>query len=258
MRALPAVVLAASLALAAPAAAQDAVNVRYVPSYPPPDRSSEVVRLSVSRIAAATPGRELDVDRYFAAIRAIVADERLPDRWGSVVPDAAWVELEIVLAGRRHVLASAWGTEGPVLQPNATADDRRVAAAMRKALGLTVDRASRTLNGDDAMMLPIAWKAPWRAVDDPDERDGVQARLEHEIHWRHPLRGRRAKVIGRRIDNDDIVAVVDDGTLVNVHLVWQDDALAWTRRDWPTWYAYGSRDAFVAAMEEDAVDYAKA
>ena len=108
------------------------------------------------------------------------------------------------------------------------------------------------------MTMSIDWKAPWRAIDDPAERDGVQARLEREIHWRHRLRGRRATVIGRRIDNDDIVAVLDDGTLVNVHLVWQDGALAWLRRDWPTWHAYGLRDAFVAAMEKDAADYARA
>ena len=68
LRAL-AVVLAASLALAAPAAAQDSVKVRYVPSYPPPDRSSEVVHVRCRASRRATPGRELDIDRYFAAVR---------------------------------------------------------------------------------------------------------------------------------------------------------------------------------------------
>jgi hypothetical protein len=144
MRALTAFAFFAACAIATSAASQDAVKVRYVPSYPPPDRSSEVVQLAVSRIAAATPGRELDVDRYFAAVRAIVADERLPDRWGGVIPDAAWVELEIVLGGRRHVLANAWGPDGPALPASASADDRRIAAAFRKVLGLTVERARHT------------------------------------------------------------------------------------------------------------------
>jgi len=145
MRALLAFAFAAACTLAAPAAAQDSVKVRYVPSYPPPDRSSEVVQLSVSRIAAATPGRELDVDRYFATVRGFVTDERLPERWGSVTPDAAWVELEIVLGGRRHVLANAWGPDGPALPANASAADRRIAAAFRKVLALTFERAKLTL-----------------------------------------------------------------------------------------------------------------
>lgn len=126
-------------------AAQDSVKARYVPSYPPPDRSSESVQLSVTRIAAAMPGRELDVDRYFATVRAILDEDRVPERWASVTVDASWVELEIALGTRRHVLASTWGPDGPVLQPNATADDRRIAAALRKLLGFTVDRARRTL-----------------------------------------------------------------------------------------------------------------
>ena len=37
---------------------------------------------------------------------------------------------------------------------------------------------------------------------------------------RHPLCGQVATVIGRRIDNDDVLVALSDGSYVNVHLTW--------------------------------------
>lgn len=103
----------------------------------------------------------------------------------------------------------------------------------------------------------IAWMAPWRAVADADEARGLERQLRREIGFRHPLRGKRLEVIGRRVDNDDVVAVLPDGTYVNVHPVWSQGALRRAfSRDYPSWYAYGPTRAFVAAMTKDAALYA--
>ena len=146
MRAL-AIALAASLTLAAwNARAEESVKVRYFPSYPPPDTSAEFVQLSVSRVPRATPGAERDVDRYIADVKRLLDEAAMPEKWGSVIPDASWVQIEITLGERKHLLANAYGPDGVKLRPDATATDRRIAAAFQRVLDLTVQRAGRRLS----------------------------------------------------------------------------------------------------------------
>ena len=104
----------------------------------------------------------------------------------------------------------------------------------------------------------LAWMAPWRAVVDAAEADGLKRQLAREIGRRHPLRGKPLKVVGRRVDCDDVVAVMPDGTYVNVHLVWQPDVLRrFFAREAPSWFEYGPTRAFAAAMAKDAARYAR-
>ena len=104
----------------------------------------------------------------------------------------------------------------------------------------------------------LSWTAPWRAVVDAAEAAGLEQQLAREIGRRHPLHGRPLKVIGRRVDGDDVVALAPDGTCVNVHLTWSHGAWRrWFSRDWPTWFAYGPVRAFAAAMAKDAADHAR-
>jgi hypothetical protein len=99
----------------------------------------------VSRVARATPGAERDVDRYIARVREVLDDASMPATWGSVTPDASWVQVEITLGERKHVLANAYGPGGVRLRPDATAADRRHAAALQRVLDLTVERAATRL-----------------------------------------------------------------------------------------------------------------
>ena len=104
----------------------------------------------------------------------------------------------------------------------------------------------------------LAWMAPWREVADASEAAGLERQLVREIGRRHPLRGKALKVVGRRIDCDDIVALTPDGTYYNVHLTWADGG--WRQRlsrDYPSWFEYGPTRAFAAAMAKDAVAYAR-
>jgi hypothetical protein len=103
-------------------------------------------------------------------------------------------------------------------------------------------------------ILNIAWKEPWQAIQAMAEIAAVQKQLEREITARHPLYGKGATAIGRRIDNDDVLVYLEDGTLANVHLVWGSGLDAFSDQ-YPTWFLYGSLEAFVQAMNEDTVEY---
>ena len=104
------------------------------------------MQLSVSRVPRSQPGDERDVDRYIAEVRKLLDDAAVPDSWGSVIPDASWVQVEVTLGERKHVLANAYGPGGLKLRADATPADRRIAAAVQRVLDLTVQRAGRRLS----------------------------------------------------------------------------------------------------------------
>ncbi|NKC21687.1 hypothetical protein CWC29_023195 [Pseudoalteromonas sp. S4498] len=98
------------------------------------------------------------------------------------------------------------------------------------------------------------WKEPWRAIQFAAEIPHVQKQYQREITKKHPLFGKNGKVIGRRIDCDDVVVVLSDGTYVNVHLVWGTGASQFPE-DYPSWFTYGSKEDFLNSMAEDSSDY---
>lgn len=102
----------------------------------------------------------------------------------------------------------------------------------------------------------IEWEEPWRAIQFAAEIPHVQNQLERELSAQHPLYGTEARVIGRRIDNDDVVAVLRDGTYVNVHLVWATGSSPGAfPGEYPSWFTYGHQDQFIHAMQADAAEY---
>lgn len=102
--------------------------------------------------------------------------------------------------------------------------------------------------------IDIDWKEPWRAIQFAAENPGVQNQFGREITSRHPLYGKGGRVVGRRIDCDDVLAKLADGTFVNVHLVWGSGPGAFPEK-YPSWFTYGSLVEFVKAMGEDAIEY---
>ncbi|CAG9202202.1 hypothetical protein BCAR13_1380006 [Paraburkholderia caribensis] len=66
----------------------------------------------------------------------------------------------------------------------------------------------------------LNWTAPWRSLSAEGEVVGLRRQLDREVTGRHPLCGQVATVIGRRIDNDDVLVALSDGSYVNVHLTW--------------------------------------
>lgn len=106
----------------------------------------------------------------------------------------------------------------------------------------------------EVVLNSIDWKEPWRAIQFAAEIPHVQKQYEREITSKHPLFGRKGKVIGRRIDCDDVLVVLSDGVYANIHLVWGTGTDAFSE-EYPSWYEYGSFNSFIQAMDEDAADY---
>ena len=101
----------------------------------------------------------------------------------------------------------------------------------------------------------INWKNPWRPIQFPAEIPGVQRRLKLEITSKHVLYGRGATVVGRRIDNDDVLVRLNDGSYAAVHLVCGRSSEGPFADRYPSWHLYGALESFIQAMEQDALEY---
>ncbi|WP_145985439.1 hypothetical protein [Marilutibacter maris] len=100
----------------------------------------------------------------------------------------------------------------------------------------------------------IQWKEPWRTIQFAVEAQHIQNQQESEISSQHPLFRMEARAVGRRVDNDDVAAVLKDGTYVNVHLIWGSAPEAFPA-EYPHWFPYGSLEQFIRAMKADSADY---
>ncbi len=105
-------------------------------------------------------------------------------------------------------------------------------------------------------MLEIPWALPWEPVLDERVIRALQKELALEVGSEHPLRGMEAKVIGRRVDNDDILVQLSQGRLARVHLGWPKSIehiqntkeLPWTE-------IYATTAEFISRMVKDSKDY---
>lgn len=86
---------------------QDTVSVRYLSGHPPPGRSLERTDVRIERLRAGPKVGEQDVDRFFAAVEAILAEYRIVKDWQLAIPDAPSVEITVDVNGRRIRLVSA-------------------------------------------------------------------------------------------------------------------------------------------------------
>ena len=103
-------------------------------------------------------------------------------------------------------------------------------------------------------MEEITWKLPWRKIQFEAEIPGVQNQLELEITDVHPLSGMLTIAVGRRVDCDDVLAKLCDGSYAIVHLVWGSGPGAFPEQ-YPSFTKYESLKAFTAEMEQDSLDY---
>jgi hypothetical protein len=98
---------------------------------------------------------------------------------------------------------------------------------------------------------------PWYSIEGADDlQEGLDAELEREIPHGHVLDGRRAHCIGRRVDNDDVLYVLDgEGPEVAVvHLTWRRTRE--TSPSWPWTDVFRNLAEFAAErMETDASEY---
>ena len=90
------------------------------------------------------------------------------------------------------------------------------------------------------------------------ERVTVQRQLVREIWARplHPLWGKRTVVIGRRIDNDDVLVRLRNGSLATVHLGF-DRRITFRifERFFPHTTMFERVEDFIAQMAYDGEEY---
>ncbi len=103
-------------------------------------------------------------------------------------------------------------------------------------------------------MEDITWKLPWRKIQYEAETPGVQNQLESEITDVHPLSGTAPIAIGRRVDCDDVLAKLNDGSYANVHLVWGSGPGAFPEQ-YPSFTRHENLEAFISEMEQDSLEY---
>jgi hypothetical protein len=97
----------------------------------------------------------------------------------------------------------------------------------------------------------IPWLLPWEPSDVP-----LEDQLQREVGRVHPLYGRKAITIGRRVDNDDVLFFLPDGPapLAVVHLTWSGRREE--RAEWPSTILYASLQDWVErCMKADHLEY---
>ena len=98
----------------------------------------------------------------------------------------------------------------------------------------------------------ISWKIPWRKLQFEAEIPAMQNQLELEVSKKHMLWNKNAKVIGRRIDTDDVIVKTKDNLYATVHL---DYGTGPGDEEYPSTEVYKTLAEFILQMEEDSEDY---
>lgn len=81
---------------------------------------------------------------------------------------------------------------------------------------------------------------PWRQISDERERLLLGEELKKEIGDLHSLSGLQIKVHARRDDRDDVLVLLEDGRVAEVHLTWSGKKDA--HPSWPRTVILGSME----------------
>lgn len=95
---------------------------------------------------------------------------------------------------------------------------------------------------------------PWRPLTHPRDVPALQLQLERELAEGHPLWGNDIEVVGRRVDNDDVLVLCCDGAMVVVHLDWATGPHN-NPAEYPSVITYQSLAEFHQVMDSDAHEY---
>ena len=80
-------------------------------------------------------------------------------------------------------------------------------------------------------------------------------KMNREMTLDHPLHGKRAIVVSRRIDRDDILVRLNDGSYATVHLLWDVSSPETRSATYPRWLQYRSLEVFILTMQKHAKEY---
>lgn len=102
-----------------------------------------------------------------------------------------------------------------------------------------------------AELQTLGWLSPWRPTD-----ADLAVELAREVGPGHPLLGRQAVAVGRRVDNDDVLFWLPAGpaALAVVHLTWSGKRER--SPQWPATQLYASVSEWVEqGMRADHAEF---
>ncbi len=91
------------------------------------------------------------------------------------------------------------------------------------------------------------WDGDWSAIVSPSERTSLANDLQLALCSRHVLYGIEATAIGRRHRRDDVLFLLTDGRVAQVHLTWRQEL----DPRWPSTEVYANFAAWKAVPVED-------
>ena len=91
------------------------------------------------------------------------------------------------------------------------------------------------------------WDGDWSAIVCMSERESLEKELQRELCSSHILYGIEAAAIGRRWRRDDVLFLLRDGRLAQVHLTWRQE----TNPVWPDTQIYASFEEWKSVPVED-------
>ncbi|MND76368.1 hypothetical protein D3C80_680140 [compost metagenome] len=166
-------------------------------------------------------------------------------------PDAPWAPKFQWLTA--YVAASALDCQSETVRPHEHADIEFAAPYPRtgetlreffnseeelvKRLGV---EAAKPLHRDENYWL---WPLGWRTVMTDRVRTILEAELVRELTAGHVLKSRAAAVLGRFEQSDDVLFRLEDGSVAEVHLTWEDES----QPDWPRTTIHPSFQAWATA-----------
>ena len=97
-------------------------------------------------------------------------------------------------------------------------------------------------------------KLPWTQIQDEDDLVALQEELDKEIGPNHKLWALVPKVIGRRVDMDDVLVRLSDSRVASVHLVWNGRA-SQLESNFPSSKIFATESEFLVEMNFEAEVY---
>jgi hypothetical protein len=99
----------------------------------------------------------------------------------------------------------------------------------------------------------MIWLEPWYPVTDAGQVATLEAQLRNEIAPGHVLERQRFQLIARRSGTDDVLVLISDGRVAEVHMTWRRSRETGSR--WPATVILPSledwaRDLMVPPNEE--------
>src|SRR5262245_13690070 len=86
---------------------------------------------------------------------------------------------------------------------------------------------------------------PWYRIADENLRVALEAELKKELGPAHCLANVPLKIIAKRDDKDDVLAVLDGGRVAQIHMTWSGQPEADPR--WPASVIYNSMNDWMSA-----------